>query len=277
MRRQKRRGTPKRKRHAAIVMTTATILSLPLLSSCGRTPAPAARGPAARAEPALAPFVNDTRTYGDERDGVQPLDQMQLQGLQRFRETEGLDPSERLIRSLYADMSHAVVRHLALYTPAEAAKLDKRLDLQQDERVMTEYAAANGITSKALLVLDPKAADGNGALLVYSNDVDFDRHAAELRRILPHPDRVILIRSQWSQDQLQEMTARAAELAGKYPHPTWQLASAGFDRDARPEVVIVGNVKDAEAFFDQHRLRGMSYTVTDKVAGGRRLGLEHGR
>jgi hypothetical protein len=200
-----------------------------------------------------------------------------LQGLQSSRETEGFDPSEALIRSLYADKSQAVVRHLALYTPAEAAKLDKRLDLQQDERVMTDYAVANGITSKAVLVLDPKAADGDGALLVYSNDENFDRHAAELRRILPHPDRVIFIRSQWNQDQLQEMTARAAELASRLPHPTWQLASAGFDRDARPEVVIVGNVKHAEAFFDQHGLTGMSYSVTDKVAGGRRLGVEHGR
>ena len=85
------------------------------------------------AQPTVAPFVNDTRTYGDERDRVQPLDQTQLQGIQSFREAQGFDPSEALIRSLYADKSQAVVRDLALYTSAEAAKLDKRLELEQDE------------------------------------------------------------------------------------------------------------------------------------------------
>ena len=254
-------------------MTTATLLSAPMLAACGQAPAP---DPPARAQPTVAPFVNDTRTYGDERDRVQPLDRTLLQGLQSHREAQGFDASEDLIRSLYADKSRAVVRNVALYTPAEAARLDRLLDLQQDEAVMTEYAAAKGITSKALLVIDPKAADGNGALLVYSNDENFDEHVAALRSILPHPDRVIFIKSQWSQDQLQEMTARAAELANRLPHPTWQFSSAGFDRDARPEVVIVGNVDDAKAFFDRHGLTGMSYTVTDKVAaGGQRVGVEH--
>lgn len=250
------------RRRAAAASVTVAILTLPL--ACGEaTPAPTP-APAARARPTVAPFVNDPMKYGDTRDTVAALDAGSLGERRQMRDFQGFITSEEHIRALYADRSRAVERYAQLYTAAEAALIDVREQLHADGDVLMSYVNSKQLP-KPQLTVDPKGNEGRGEVIVHWSDDDLAQHEPAIRTLLPHSDRVTFVVSAWSQQDLMDLTARTTELAQKYPHPTWQWASSGFDMDARPEVAIVGSLRDAKAFYAKHGLTDLTIEVTDRV------------
>ena len=232
--------------------------------ACGEAaPAPAS-APAARTRPTVAPFVNDPVKYGDTRDTVAALDAGSLAARQQMRDFQGFSTSEEHIRALYADRSRAVERYAQLYTRDEAALIDVREQLQADGDVLMGYVNAKRLP-KPQVTVDPKGNEGRGEVIVHWSGDDLAEHEPAIRTLLPHSDRVTFVVSPWSQQDLMDLTARTTELAKKYPHPTWQWASSGFDMDARPEVAIVGSLRDAKAFYAKHGLPDLTIEVTDRI------------
>jgi hypothetical protein len=250
------------RRRAAAASVTVAILTLPL--ACGQAAPAPTPAPAARVRPTVAPFVNDPVKYGDTRDYVAALDAESLAAHQQMRDFQGFSTSEEHIRALYADRSRAVERYAQLYTRAEATLIDVREQLQADGDVLMSYVSSKHLP-KPQLTVDPKGNEGRGEVIVHWSGDDLAHHEPAIRTLLPHSDRVTFVASAWSQQDLMDRTARASELAEKYPHPTWQLASSGFDMDTRPEVAIVGNVEDAKAFYAEHGLTDLTFEVTDRV------------
>jgi hypothetical protein len=211
--------------------------------------------------------VNDPVKYGDTRDTVAALDATSLRDRQQMRDFQGFSTSEEHIRALYADRSRAVERYAQLYTAAEAALIDVREQLQADGEVLTGYVSSKRLPQPVVTV-DPKGNEGRGEVIVHWPGDDLAQHEPAIRTLLPHSDRVTFVASAWSWDDMIDKTLRADELAKKHFHPTWQFAGSGIDMDSRPEVTIVGSLRDAKAFYAKHGLTDLTIEVTDRVRSG---------